>query len=149
MAYTQAAMTEILADNIGTWQAFEESSLYYHIARMPRSPWDGTGSGQLCKQVCSDWDMTLLAHGRLASRHAGITMWLCWQVAWVKTGVPCGGCGTQQTCEEAAHVLLCPCGSNESFTAMRRHSLAATRQCRYTAGTKAGMPELPSWQYWV
>lgn len=74
MAYTQAAMTEMLADNIGTWQAFEESSLYYHISRMPRSPWDGTGTGQLCKQVCSDWGMTLLAHGRLASRHAGTTM---------------------------------------------------------------------------
>lgn len=74
--------------------------------------------------MCSDYDLTVLAHGRHANRHASTATRLRWQTAWVETDMPMaprGGTGTQQTCEEAAHVVAMTHG-----TAVERHSLAAT-----------------------
>lgn len=112
---------------------------------MPRSPCDATGTGQLYKQVCSD--MTVLAHDRHANTHASPAMWLCWQTAWVETGMPMashGGTGAQLTFEETAHVVVMSLG-----TVVKRYSLAATWQYWYIAGTQTGMPLMPSWQYWA
>lgn len=114
---------------------------------MPWSPCDGTGTGQLCKQVCSDYDMKVLAHGRHVNRHAGTAVWLFWQMAWVETGmpmVPHGGTGTQVTCEEAAYVVAMSHG-----TIVKRHSLAATWQYWYIAGIQTGMPLMPLGLYWA
>lgn len=84
---------------------------------MLKSPRDGTETGQLCKQVCSDYKVTVLGHGR----HASTIMWLCWQMARVGTDVTlCGGIGSQQTCEEAVHVPVCSYGSNESWHSCAR-----------------------------